>query len=316
MRVFTATGYYLSLTRSDNNAASCGSNIGSHARPAVQIVVSQETEGSLRRRLLAMTALDHHRQTYFSSFLFLTFVPFFLLLTFATATAQIVAGDAHGFVGKEVQLPLRLINGVDTGITVAIEGAFQLSNPTVFFPERFVVAAGDTVLTSRLTKLTDSTFTFALTIRVGRITPRMARDTIFWLAGEALAGNDSVCVLTFSDLRLNGGEVGAATGTITTTSIGTPRPYVRFATLEQNYPNPVLRFNPTTWAYRIDKDSPVQLILYTNLGEEYIILDQGFVKAGIHLITFTPGYDVSVGVYWARLVTNSGEAYKPMHVLR
>lgn len=241
-----------------------------------------------------------------------------LLLLFAATptTAQIVAGDAHGFVGQEVQLPLRLQSGVDTGATLTIEGAFQLSNPTVFFPERFAIPAGDTTLATRLTKLTDSTFTFALTIRTGTATPRIAGDTIFWLAGEALAGNDSVCVVTFSTLRLNGGELGAATGTLTTTSIGTPRPYVRFATLEQNYPNPVLRFTPTTWAYRIDKDSPVKLTLYTDTGEEYITLDQGFVKAGIHLITFTPGYDVSVGVYWARLVTNSGEAYKPMHVLR
>lgn len=240
----------------------------------------------------------------------------FLSLLPQATTAQILAGNTHGFVGKEVQLPLRLANGVDTGATITIEGAFQLSNPTVFFPERFAVAAGDTATAQRLTKLTDSTFTFAITIRTGSATPRAEGDTIVRLAGEALAGNDSVCVVSFSSLRLNGGEVGAAIGIITTTSIGTPRPYVRFATLEQNYPNPVLRFTPTTWAYRIDKDSPVKLILYTDLGEEYTILDQGFVPAGIHLITFTPGYDVSVGVYWARLVTNSGEAHKPMHVLR
>ena len=239
-----------------------------------------------------------------------------LFLLPQATTAQILAGNAHGFVGKEVQLPLRLANGVDTGAVLTIEGAFQLSNPTVFFPERFVVAAGDSLIAPRLTKLTDSTFTFALTVRTSSATPRAEGDTLFRLAGEALAGNDSVCVVSFGNLRLNGGEVGAAIGTIITTSIGTPRPYVRFATLEQNYPNPVLRFTPTTWADRIDKDSPVKLILYTDLGEEYTILDQGFVPAGIHLITFTPGYDVSVGVYWARLVSNSGEAYKPMHVLR
>ncbi|KXK55394.1 MAG: hypothetical protein UZ07_CHB004002098 [Chlorobi bacterium OLB7] len=59
-----------------------------------------------------------------------------LLLLFAATptTAQIVAGDAHGFVGQEVQLPLRLQSGVDTGATLTIEGAFQLSNPTVFSP--------------------------------------------------------------------------------------------------------------------------------------------------------------------------------------
>ncbi len=240
-----------------------------------------------------------------------------LLLTLASGSvrAQISVSDVHGIVGEEVRLPVRYLGTIDSLEPVTIAGSFLLGNPTVFFPERFTAAGSDSVVASELRRLTDSTYTFSVTI-LPRSAGRPGLDTIFHLAGEALAGFDSVTTVSFRDLRVDDVSAPPALGTITTTSIGTPLPYVRYATLEKNYPNPVIRGSSTTWTYRIDKQSLVRFIIYNPAGEEVIVMEEGVKPAGVHLITLVPGYDVAMGVYWARLNTNTGDAFQPMHVIR
>jgi len=239
-----------------------------------------------------------------------------MVTAFVGVRAQIVMNDTHGLVGEEVRIALRYpsLPG-DSSATVKMEGDLTLSNPTVFFPERFDPPVGAVVLDQRLTRLTDSTYTFSLAVRFDS-GERPGVDTLCYLAGEALAGYDSVCVVRLSNGTLDGGIFLPASGVVTTTSIGTPRPYVRYATLERNYPNPVFRGAKTTWTYRIDKQSLVGFTIYNIQGEEVIVMNLGVQSPGVHQISLTPGYDVATGIYWARLHTNSGDAYQPMHVLR
>jgi hypothetical protein len=105
-------------------------------------------------------------------------------------------------------------------------------------------------------------------------------------------------------------------GRIVTTSVGTPIPYVRFATLERNYPNPIRSGSRTTWAYRIDKPSRVIFHFYNIAAAETFVQDLGLQPGGIHLFSFTPTIETASGMYIVRMETNTGDAYQFMHVIR
>ncbi len=218
---------------------------------------------------------------------------FFLLKTAAFAQS----GTAHGIVGEKVELRL-IIDKPDTEIA-KISGQLLLSNPTVFYPEEFLKA--ESVV---LKRENDSVYSFSFS----------ARDTIF-LKGEALAGSDSVCEISFKNVTIDGISVSDFKGIIITESIGAPLPYIRFASLEEGFPNPAARGETITWAYRLDKASNVTFGFYTLLGKEILLKDLGEQTATIHTFSLTPDVDFAAGVYWVRLITNSGESLQQMMVI-
>ncbi|MES2764909.1 MAG: T9SS type A sorting domain-containing protein [Bacteroidota bacterium] len=218
---------------------------------------------------------------------------FFLLKTFAFAQSD----TAHGIVGEKVELRL-IVDKPDEEI-VKISGQFLLSNPTVFYPEEFLKA--DSVV---LKRENDSVYSFSFS----------ARDTIF-LKGEALAGSDSVCEISFKNVTIDGIAVSDFKGIIITESIGAPLPYIRPATLIEGFPNPASRGQEITWAYRLDKTSNVTFGFYTLLGKEILLKDLGEQTATIHTFSIIPDVNFAAGVYWVRLFTNSGEALQQMMVI-
>lgn len=241
---------------------------------------------------------------------------FALLFCTVRAGAQVALDTVRAVVGEEARVDVRW-NGAFSSLPspVAIGGRLKLGNPTVFYPQRFVALPGDTIVDQTLTRLTDSTYTFSLSIRPAA-QPRPGRDTLFLLAGEALAGSDSLCTVDLTSFSVGGTLSTSAHGIIISTSIGTPLPYVRFATLDQNYPNPVPAGSATTWAYRIDKASPVLFRIYDMSGREVVHADLGVQPLGIHTFTLADASYLAIGVYAVRLTTNSGEAHQFMHVLR
>jgi hypothetical protein len=248
------------------------------------------------------------------------FIPRTLLIVAATllcgsASAQIVVDTARGLVGEEVRLALRATSAIDSIDRFTLRGSFHLGNATVFYPERFVAGPRTSVESFSLVKHTDSTYDFevAITPSGGRIA---AGDTLCLLAGEALAGYDSVCVVSFAALRANDGPESEATGVVVTRSIGTPLPYVRYATLEPGYPNPVARYETVTWAFRIDKGSNVRFEIYNLVGERIAMHDRGALAPGIYTESFEVGFDVATGIYLIGMSTNSGNAYQYFHVVK
>jgi len=241
----------------------------------------------------------------------------FLLLILcipSVAAAQLIVESARGNVGQEVRVVVRL-NGLQGGGQAICAGKIALGNSTVFYPERFVAPAGDSMIGFSLRPVTDSLYDFSLTL-LNASNPRASGDTLAILTGEALAGSDSLCTLDLREVIVNGSPVGSASSRIVTTSIGPPLPYVRFATLEQNYPNPIRRGQSTTWGYRIDKPSDVRFVIYTSLGQELDVIHLGLQGVGPHIFTYLPGITTPSGVYWARLVTSTGSAEKPFHIVR
>lgn len=229
------------------------------------------------------------------------------------ARAQIAIDTARGLVGEHPRLALHLPAALDGG-TVTLAGTMKLGNPTVFFPERFLPPAGDSITGSTLTALEDSLYTFSVTVARAP-SPRGAGDTLLYLEGEALAGSDSLCVVAFPEASLDGMPATLPSGVVVTRSVGPPLPYVRFAILEQNYPNPVPRGRSTIWAYRIDKFSDVRFYIYNLLGQELEVIDLGEKQIGPHTFTYTPGITMPSGGYFVRLVTNTGSADKVMHIV-
>jgi hypothetical protein len=236
-----------------------------------------------------------------------------LALAATAARAQIAIDTARGLVGGHPRLAVHL-PADPAGGTVTLAGTMKLSNPTVFFPERFIAPAGDTIVDTTLTALKDSIYTFSVTV-ARAASPRAGGDTLLYLEGEALAGSDSLCVITFPDASLGGSPATLPAGRVITKSIGPPLPYVRFAILEQNYPNPVPRGASTIWAYRIDRFSDVRFYFYNLLGQELEVIDLGEKEIGPHTFTYTPGITMPSGAYFVRLVTNTGSADKVMHIV-
>jgi photosystem II stability/assembly factor-like uncharacterized protein len=84
-------------------------------------------------------------------------------------------------------------------------------------------------------------------------------------------------------------------------------------TLSQNYPNP---FNPTTTIeYSISESGTVKLVVYNSLGEEVATLVNDFKEAGNYKINFDAA-DLSSGIYYYRLASNSFNEIKKMILLK
>lgn len=230
--------------------------------------------------------------------------------------AQFAIDTARGLVGGKVDVVLRAPAGdLERRGVVRLDATMQLSNPTVFYPERFIAPAGDSVLGFTLMAVKDSIYNVSITLRRDPANTA-AGDTVVTLRGEALAGSDSVCIIALRSVLADGAPIAESRGVVITRSIGPPLPYVRFAILEQNYPNPVPRGSSTTWAYRIDKRSDVRFHFFNLLGQELFVALLGDQPIGPHVYVYTPPLDMPSGVYLVRLVTNSGSADKVMHMLR
>jgi hypothetical protein len=230
-----------------------------------------------------------------------------VMFSAVAADAQIRIDTARMTVGSRGTVAVRLTENLP-GANVTLTGRVTLSNPTVFFPDSIRVPIGSSDFVYSLVRRNDSTFDFSLVLR----RTAQSRDTLCLFSGEVLAGSDSISFVRLSGLNafINNTAriIPSTSGVIVSRTLGAPLTYVRVAKLDPSVPNPAPRNQVMTWAYRIDKDSEVTIILYNALGQEVKQLPQGFQRKGTRFIRFAPSeLDFGVGRYWARLVTNSGE---------
>ncbi len=230
----------------------------------------------------------------------------FFLWAVAPALAEVELADASGLVGEQMYVPV-VLHG--EGGEAVVRAVLKLGNPTVFYPERFVAVQANVLQSARLARLTDSTWTVELRVQYE------TGDTVCVLRGEALAGSGAQCELVLQQVEVNDLPWPDASGMVSVTSVGTPLPYVRFARLEQNYPNPAIRGEITTWVYRIDKVSEVHLILYNYAGRTVDILRFGVQQPGVHRVPYHVSGQMATGLYWAQLITTSGLSSQPFFIM-
>lgn len=235
----------------------------------------------------------------------LWFTTLFLYLGSSTVTlhCQTVTTDtAKGLVGDVCAIRFTITTAPTSHVDVL--GKFRLSNPTVFYPSYFNSGVQSDTLTFKLQRLNDSVYTFACSLS------RTFPDTVhtIYLYGESLAGSDSICTVYYDSVSCNSNPIQNFVGVIKSTSIGTPLPYVRFASLEVGYPNPSPKFRTITWAYRTDKESDITFTIYNILGKR--ITEETILKQplGVHLYSIIPDLEFPTGAYTIHMKTNSGTA--------
>lgn len=240
---------------------------------------------------------------------------FFVTLFFANSflfnnlIAQLKLMPASGTVGKEMQIIMSFEADSTLSSVSEMQGVIHLTNPTLFYPERFVAASA--IGSSELIRVNDSTYNFKI-----KFLQNVTNDTLLGIAGEALAGNDSVGFLIIDSLVINNKKNNSLLqAKITTQNIGSPLFYTRYSTLEQNYPNPVNRGKTTTWAYKIDKKMRVIFHIYNLIGEEFLADDLGILDHGVYKYTLNVDRQLPMGAYFIRLEAENNSATQVMHVV-
>lgn len=126
---------------------------------------------------------------------------------------------------------------------------------------------------------------------------------------------DSIRTVDGVMLLLNPGKAVRVAKSMSTTTavadnaVSEPRGF----TLYQNYPNP---FNPaTTIVYELDKVVWVNLKVFNILGQEVLVLADGWQEAGLHSVHFS-GASLPSGIYFYRLTAGDEQVQKKMMLLK
>ena len=247
----------------------------------------------------------------------MTIIASIFIVAFTPLSAEVRPLDGTGQIGKEARLPLVLgdTTSYRAGDTVRISGLFELADPTVFFPQAFREAGGALLsdTTSGLQKEARTLWRFSVELRVSRdLAPG---DTLLLLAGEALAGADTISAITFSGMMVNQMPQQTYVAAIRTRPVGTRLSYVRFGQLDPGRPNPTVPGQKVTWGFTIDDDSEVIFRIYDATGRMVVREDLGRLEQGIYTHSITPTLATPSGFFIVHLETEIGHDYEVMHVL-
>lgn len=121
----------------------------------------------------------------------------------------------------------------------------------------------------------------------------MVYETLNYCLGNPLFSNTLV---VYDGIRMGGGSPPDEYAIFENNDADNPITL----SLEQNYPNP---FNPsTTIRYTLTENSTIKLAIFNSLGEEILILEDGFKSAGTYEIKFDAS-KLPSGVYFYKLIS-------------
>lgn len=251
---------------------------------------------------------------------FIVFVVAVLLIASSSLVAQVspvFLQTARGLVGERTDVSLLAkanlasADSISFSGNVRLTGKLFLTNPTVFYPEKWFAAQGIQLTKDSLARDNDSVYAFDISLRC---TQSVRCDTLVRLRGEILAASDSVTDIRLYDLTLTDSRgsrtIPSTYATLTIGSIGAPLPIIRRPSLEQSAPNPAERGGSIKWAYRIDEPSDITFHIYTVLGQEVVRLERKNQPRGPHEEIWTPLQPLSAGVYYVRFSSSSGEIWQ------
>jgi len=194
---------------------------------------------------------------------------------------------------------------------IIIDGYFKISNPYLFYPEQFDSPNNFKMTDYSLSKINDSIYTFNLVLSFVEDDP--FSDILFYLCGYALAGNDSICDIDFTDIRINKQGIESFTGKINIITENHSIPYIRMPELNARI-NPVIAgeliFDAVLW-----QDSDLSFEVYDIIGNIKQLDNFSSIKTGENQFVLTTN-ELSSGIYNILMHTNHGTAMERVLLIK
>ncbi len=223
------------------------------------------------------------------------------------AQVRLIAHDTtRAFVGNQLGIAMRLESMMNTGGPDTMSCDLYLSNPTVFYPQAILIdSVSDRTrgVQATLRRENDSVYHIRIVL------PSHDSSLSFSLLGEALAGNDSLCVLSMRNTAFASTTIAETQARVLTTSYGVPLPYIRFATLNEAYPDPCEGCAVIRWRFRVDKATDLTFNFYDLQGRLLRTLHRS-AEAGPGTIELSTDFTFDAGMYQLQMISNSGQAWQ------
>lgn len=229
---------------------------------------------------------------------YILFILFFILYT-DLCYSQLIADQKEIKLGDYGCLWISTQNNEIKDLNeLRINGRIEIDDIYLYFPEKFDVPSNYNIISQSLERDEDLQFSFSIEIKKEQDDP--FSDNIFYLCGNALAGKDSICNITFIDIRINNIEIEDFQTKVLIESENHSIPYIRY---QNNQPEFRIMNNPvqTTNIYLnllLFETSDIQFYIYNIIGEcvynkylldvskytDQIILDDVFLASGVYYL--------------------------------
>lgn len=229
-----------------------------------------------------------------------------LTLLHSECKAEMRCDDFSGSVGDVIALRIEvdsLKKGDDLTFTL------HIANPTVFYFDSLRTSQAGLDFKYSIYQLDYQNIEFRI-----QINESLSDTTRFEMYGELLAGSTSKTMLYFLDVTVNKQVIGDISITIDTGN-DVLLTYARPLKIDNNYPNPVQRFQETTWKYYLDQPTDLVITIYDNLGKIILFHEEHIGNRGVFEFNFTPEDKIDTGVYYFTIDSNFGTVTKKFVVM-
>jgi len=215
------------------------------------------------------------------------------------AYSQLSAEDANVIVGNEFEINFFENNIDSTNDIIELSFDIKLSNPTVAYLLE-IAEKENTLIKPSLIRENDSLYKVSLKINN---TSTQKLNNIFSIKAFALAGNDTITYLNFSNIIINGKVSDDFEIKIISKSIEGAIIYLRKPTIRAVYPNPVNSNSSIYCTFSIDEELDIEFVLYDLSGRAFKSLSLDKVQKGTSIIEFPLDYQYSMGTYYLMMKT-------------
>ncbi len=238
---------------------------------------------------------------------------FLLFLNSLLGEILIYGTGNKGNVGDTICNNIAIESDSNIDNSILLECNFELSNPLVFYPQVLIGNSNFEISRSELTRENDSIYSLLIEIKPNNIENKKIN---IGLCGELLAGNDSICIVSFYNVKLNNSKIGDFDIKINSNNIGSKFPYLRFAKIQQNAPNPVYAGNITKWAYTVDIAQDINFLVYDLLGRIIFQEKKRIDSPGTHFYYLMIDKLTYAGVYYFKLNGEYSKAGRYFSVIK
>lgn len=204
-----------------------------------------------------------------------------------------------------VTYPLKFVNASDE-----YKSVLKIGNPSLIYPLFVRINNTDTEL-HEIARINDSTFSVYV-----KFSEDVKSDIIIEVICEALAGNDSISVISFSDSRLNSDPLQNINYLVLVNTLNNELPYLRFPTFLGLYPNPLYDNSIVNIEYINDVTGDVDIYIYDGIGRESFVKKSFTTIPGVQKESIVLSKYILSGLYRVELRTKFGRISKPIIVIK